>query len=431
MKSMKLFKLFIPIFLIGFVSSCIKEVKLLPKNSSTLSDSIYFNPDFPFEWQLSKTVKINIGVESKSPNDEKHFFIIYNKNPELGGKVISSGSTYKNKNFETLISIPTIYSSIYIQEIIPGFSTIGKETIVNNGTVNVVFNTIKKNLGKTDNNINPPQLDSDFDSVPDSIDCYPQDSTKAFNNYYPSEKEMATLAFEDLWPWLGDYDLNDVVIKYNYNVITNATNKVTQIKASYTLMATGGSNKNGFGVEFPLNSLQVANLSGATLENGQAKAVILIFNNMKNEMQNYNTIVSQQYSDTVNYNIAFNVKDGPSLIQFGLNEFNPFIWNSSLGRGYEIHLPNKSPTSLADFNLFGTNADNSNLACSQSYISKTNEMPWALNIPISFDYPTEKSKINTAYLKFNEWVNSKGETYKDWYLDKMDYRNPKYIYKRP
>ena len=58
-------------------------------------------------------------------------------------------------------------------------------------------------------------------------------------------------------------------------------------------------------------------------------------------------------------------------------------------------------------------------------------MPWALNIPAPFNYPKEKNKINEAYLKFNDWVQSCGVQNNDWYLNKSGYRNEKYIYKRP
>ena len=37
-----------------------------------------------------------------------------------------------------------------------------------------------------------------------------------------------TLAFEDIWPGGGDYDLNDVMIEYNRNITFDANNKATK-----------------------------------------------------------------------------------------------------------------------------------------------------------------------------------------------------------
>jgi len=55
--------------------------------------------------------------------------------------------------------------------------------------------------------------DSDGDGVPNDEDAYPYDTERAFNNFYPSG-DYASLAFEDLWPGLGDYDFNDLVLDY-------------------------------------------------------------------------------------------------------------------------------------------------------------------------------------------------------------------------
>ncbi|MFY8019628.1 MAG: LruC domain-containing protein, partial [Bacteroidia bacterium] len=71
-----------------------------------------------------------------------------------------------------------------------------------------------------------PNPDTDGDGVIDASDCYPSDPNKAFCNNVPT----GTLAFEDQWPFTGDYDMNDVVVTYNYNVITNASNNVVRVE---------------------------------------------------------------------------------------------------------------------------------------------------------------------------------------------------------
>jgi LruC domain-containing protein len=404
----------------------------MTKNTTTAGSELGL-PPLIFEWENSKIIKLSVGISAISNPNEKHIIVVYTANPNLGGKLITSGTASTTKNFETQFSLALFYSSVFVQEIVPGFGIYGQNILVNNALVNVKFNSSNNGLGKTGNNFIPPQTDSDNDLVPDSVDQYPYDSAKAYNNYYPFENSKATLAFEDLWPHLGDYDLNDVVVSYKYNIVTNASNRVVQILANYSLLATGGSYKNGFGVEFPINRNQIDQLVGAGLESGQSKAVIILFNNMRNEMNTYNTVTSQIISDSVNYNVSFNILNGPLLNDFGLSAYNPFIWNNStgFGRGYEVHLPNNLPTNLANLNLFGTYSDNSSLVLGKYYISKTNEMPWALNIPAPFNYPKEKSKINEAYLKFNAWVQSCGVQSSDWYLNKSGYRNTNNIFVRP
>ena len=54
-------------------------------------------------------------------------------------------------------------------------------------------------------------IDKDDDGVSDDSDDYPDDETKAFNNYYTAKNQVGTLAFEDLWPYKGDYDFNELL----------------------------------------------------------------------------------------------------------------------------------------------------------------------------------------------------------------------------
>ncbi len=271
----------------------------------------------------------------------------------------------------------------------------------------------------------PPITDTDNDGVADSNDDYPNDATKAYNNTYGT----ATVAFEDLWPSRGDYDLNDVVVNYSYNVITNAANNVVRVEATYTLRATGGAFNNGFGIQFPVNRNLVSSVVGASLEADQSKAVLIIFNNMRAEMNQWNTFAGQS-GQVVNYNVSFNVGGTVSLASFGLGSYNPFIWNGSagFGRGYEVHLPGKLPTDKATAAIFGTYSDNTNINAGTTYVSKDGGYPWAINIPVSFDYPVEKADINTAYKKFATWVSSGGSQFADWYSNSEGYRNTENIY---
>lgn len=270
----------------------------------------------------------------------------------------------------------------------------------------------------------PPVTDTDEDGVDDTEDDYPTDPNKAFNNYTGT----GSVAFEDQWPSTGDYDLNDVVMNYSYNVITNAQNKVVRVEGNTTLRATGGAFQNGFGIQFPVERSKVSNVSGATLEAGQNKAVLVLFQNMRQEMVSWNTIRGGATSAAKNYSISFDISNGPSLSQFGLGVYNPFIWNGSMGRGYEIHLPGKQPTDLASPTAFGTGRDGSNVQSGDTYVSKTNRLPWAIQTPANFSYPVEKADINSAYTKFASWVQSGGSLFGDWYLPNSGYRNSENIY---
>ncbi|MFH0760038.1 MAG: LruC domain-containing protein, partial [Bacteroidota bacterium] len=141
----------------------------------------------------------------------------------------------------------------------------------------------------------PVPTDTDGDGVPDNLDDYPTDPTRAYDNWYPSKPSFGSLVFEDLWPSKGDYDLNDAVIDYQYRVVTNAQNKVVDIKPTFSLRAAGAALRNGFGFQLD-NRLPaaVASVSGYKIqytyidlasngvENLQDFAVVIVWDNADN-----------------------------------------------------------------------------------------------------------------------------------------------------
>ena len=173
----------------------------------------------------------------------------------------------------------------------------------------------------------PSCPDSDNDGVCDANDCYPNDANKAYCNAIAT----GTLAYEDQWPYVGDYDMNDVVVTYNYNIVTNSNNQVVRVEANYVLKATGGSYNNGFAIQFPVERSKVSGVTGATLEAGQSKAVLVLFTDMRTQMNGWNTYKNSGSSPYVNYTVSFDITNGPSLAAFGLSAYNPFIWNGTTG----------------------------------------------------------------------------------------------------
>lgn len=281
--------------------------------------------------------------------------------------------------------------------------------------------------------------DADDDGVDDNFDDYPEDANLAFNSYYPSEGNSATLAFEDLWPSKGDYDFNDLIIDYNYNTITNADNEVVKLLGEFVVRAIGAGFHNGFGFELEnVLSDQVSAVTGTVLEEnyivvrangteaGQSNATIIVFDDAWNHGYG-NTDPSKDFAaptETIQVEIQFTTPI--PLDQFGLAPFNPFIIVNQ-ERGREIHMANYAPTNLADLTYFGQYNDDSNTGTGKYYKTVDN-LPWVINIPTLFDYPIEKSSVDQPHLKFIPWVESGGSLFNDWYLDKTDYRNPIYIY---
>ncbi len=164
------------------------------------------------------------------------------------------------------------------------------------------------------------------------------------------EYDSYTFCFEDRE--LGDYDMNDVVIK------ARRLNKTT---VEYSIVACGAHDK-----------LQVKNINGTTI-NG-IKEVHSLFDVSNDTF--INTVKGDQYDAvteriTVSQNFSF------------LDEATqPYIHNISKNNDIKI--------------------------------SRTGEDPHGIMIPYDFKYPWEKICIKNAYGRFNEWGENR-VTSTDWY----------------
>jgi LruC domain-containing protein len=288
--------------------------------------------------------------------------------------------------------------------------------------------------------------DTDGDGVLNDADDYPNDPDRAFNNYMPASG-FGSLAFEDLWPGRGDYDFNDVVVDYRFKTVSNTSNYVLEIEAEFVARASGASQQNGFGFQLANDNIDAGdiNVSGMSLnvgyiqtksngtEQGQARNTIIVFDNFFNVTPNSvgesgtNTDPTGVYvvPDTVSIEMNFEANTYTQN-DIDLSNFNPFIIVNMV-RGTEIHLADYPPTTLADVSLFGVYHDDSDPDAGRYYKTENN-LPWAINIYESFDYPREKAEITQAYLKFATWASSSGASFSDWYRLNSGYRNSIYVY---
>jgi len=260
-------------------------------------------------------------------------------------------------------------------------------------------------------------------------------------------EHSGTLAYEDLWPWQGDYDFNDLVISYTFEITKNINEQVQHIKASFKILGFGASFNNGFGFSLPgipnesivsvtgtvLKSGTVVNLLSNGLEAGQSSATVIVIDDVFDIMPHpglgigVNTELFAPYVQP--QTIVIDMDFGTSAITFNqlnIGSFNPFIFVDQQ-RGTEIHLPGYSPTSLADPSLIGTGEDTGNQGINR-YYKTVNNLPWAINIPIEFEYPIEKQDITSVFTHFAEWAESNGDLFPDWYMDLAGYRNNELIY---
>ena len=274
----------------------------------------------------------------------------------------------------------------------------------------------------------PSVDDSDGDGVIDSNDEYPNDSGKAFNYYYPSSTDWITYAFEDLWPNLGDYDMNDLVVYIRNHHVLDANNEITQIRLRGEIQARGANRHNGFALHLQNispnliqgASLFIANQSIALLpEANQTDAVFILFEdahdytttNGSGSCVHFNTVKTCPQSPAVEFELILDLTE--TLSSLSVNQYDLFIYKENT-RGLEVHLVDYPPTDLFDSDYFGKQADNSNINTGE-YFTTSNNLPWVLRIPTQWQHPQEYIDIIWAYPDYQAWAESEGSVSPTWY----------------
>lgn len=262
--------------------------------------------------------------------------------------------------------------------------------------------------------------------------------------FYPSAAGFVTIAFEDLWPSLGDYDMNDFVVHYRTGYSTVGS-KVTAVSIAGEILAMGASFRNGFAVsidgldrqfvdegsiEYEINGVMQER---SPLESGQSKAVFVVADNLWDYVEpaegcSFYRTESNCGESPIQFGFRIDAQLNTPVESSGLDLglFNPFlfatpgfnrnsIFDSPPGRPLEIHLKNQPPTDLADEALLGRADDHSNIGQSLFYLTGGG-LPWGLEIGTQWKHPSEYVDLVDAYPDFIEFVTSEGEQNKDWYL---------------
>lgn len=221
-----------------------------------------------------------------------------------------------------------------------------------------------------------------------------------------------TYLFEDIWPGGGDYDLNDVVVRHSREITYNQYNWVSEVREIFKIENTPTTaNVNAFAFVIPEEhkSSELILPEGAVFEE-ETNSVFLT------------TSVSTLYGKTVTV-IRKGFK-GVSKADI-LNEFiNPYIvnqtnhpaWNEQ-GR-IEIHLADDKRVKVTKK---AYTVDDSTLS---AYIDASGKYPYpyALSIPNTTFVPCSAGvrigSGNGAYPYYNQWVESQGKNYTEWYNTK-------------
>lgn len=287
-------------------------------------------------------------------------------------------------------------------------------------------------------------IDEDGDGVSNAFDFDKKKPSVASTAYTPAKDEFGSLAFEDLYPNQGDYDMNDLVIDYNVQDMLDASGSITETIITLRLRAMGGVLHNGFGIQLPVSPDMVESASGTQLINNnitlttngleakQSKAVVIAFDDglylLGGGTQSIvNTLRDKPTVPPATFQLRIVFKAPVTRKVLGFGPFNPFIFIGGI-RGKEVHLPGFLPTDAANKAFLGSGDDGTDPAKGKYYKTESN-LPFAINVPVTFEYPLERVSIIEGYLKFDKWAENHGNSFSNWYRDNPGFRDNTYIFK--
>ena len=262
-------------------------------------------------------------------------------------------------------------------------------------------------------------------------------------SYYPSASEWATIAFEDNWPSIGDYDFNDLVMNYRISEY-RLNDEVIRIKLEGQIAAVGALHHNGFAFHLPSISRSTIDENAirytindlpqntSPLEAGRSQAIVIITNDVWDFVStgvncNYHRTEPGCGSDIqMGFSMTLPMVNAIPSLEMPEFPYDPFLFASdgydhSLafglppGREYEIHLADKAPTEAFRTDFFGRRDDRSEPQNGRYFVS-ANGMPWAINVGVELQYSLEYMDLIYAYPLFSSFIANQGLVDADWYI---------------
>lgn len=231
---------------------------------------------------------------------------------------------------------------------------------------------------------------------------------------YPNGDEFYTAAFEDLFPALGDYDFNDLLVAYRVDLGVTAQGSVAAVRSTAYPIARGARFRHDFRLRLPIAAdaasghltltrrdpgALIAESASATFTGSPDVALLLD----TGALPFGNTTAGKPLlrGTRADLNLGF---DAPiALAAFGEAPFDPFVVVRDTG--YEIHLPNQS-----------ARPGSRNLVDGKTSFRDPLGFPFAMVLPTCFSFPWERVDLRVAYPSLPAFVASGEKSALDWYL---------------
>lgn len=300
-----------------------------------------------------------------------------------------------------------------------------------------------------------------YDSDYDDDDEYDDDDDLDDDDdeFIKIQLPASVYVFEDLFPSMGDYDMNDFVVKQETSQSVWPNNKVKSVRFNFTVKAAGSAKIMGMAVRLfgmkehdvesitmykadqngkngvlysCTNTSGMFNISGKGLEvSGRNDEIVIpIFENFFDLIPasakgfGFNTQRGNNggVGDPISFIVEVVFDKKSRNIKTSDFDSDLFIMPRSKEqsaqeqRGNEIHVADAGYTSKMNTALFGT-GDDASVSMEKCFRAK-NGYVWAICLDTPyFDYPLENEKLDIAYKNFNKWIETSGQRidYQNWF----------------
>ncbi len=357
----------------------------------------------PFDLSTTKSVNVDLTVNDQNGPLSPALVRITDTS---GGseEVLFQAATGETGKTTGEFTIPDVLDSVKL-EIIVG-DTVLYSSVVNVSNLAGIIRVVTSNSAVDTSSI----TDSDEDSVPDTKDEFPSDPTRSAR-ILDFEDGQGTMAFEDQYPGKGDADFNDYVVSVKSSHDVNAQGKVAAINARYQHVAKGAAFNHLFYLNVPGNlsatvTVKVYDPDGVLKDENSytSTANIPVLPDSSTTIAGQNvtnddSFVPGYYADV---SIVFASPADVSVI--GSAPYDPYIYVQKNKK--EVHFPGK---------VFKHGKD--------LYLNSGDGFPWAIMVPRQWNWPMESRHIddrgssNGCYPDFDNWYESHGTQYRDWYAN--------------
>ena len=302
--------------------------------------------------------------------------------------------------------------------------------------VGLTYNAPKTATHKTETIV-----DSDGDGVTDSLDIDPNDAR--FVSYASASGRFM---FEDIYPWKGDYDFNDVVVDYQVDGYLDGNGDVRKVLYFFTPKNSGAGNANK--LSFQLGEISNSDISALTDSTSFEDVIVKASNDAKWELTpNFSNLDGVGIVDTVSETFTYS-QDIFRVVRYEHKQsyipyyFPETVYNQSSYTTYShshwstidsiadviepgtmiisFELPSGytmadvSGNNIDPFITTATGEDVHIKSVNSTYADETG-MPFGVNVPQEVMWPDENEDITEKYSNFTAWATSNGTTNQNWW----------------